>query len=175
MRRRFNRGNRRNLGTIVDSNKNVVDVLVASADGTTTITDIADTQDSATLSVADDVERGCLIKAIWIEMWIRPTAEVIVGITEALVMYVIKNPGSNLTPPNPATVGTSNEKKFIFKEWKGLIHASTQGIPPYSWKGWIKVPRIYQRMGANDKLSLVWRIDGVAGLLCAKFIYKWYK
>ncbi len=170
-RRRF----RRQLGNIVDSNKNVIDPLIAAAAGTTTQIDIADTQDSATLAVADDVERGCLIKAVWLEFWVRPTAEVAVGITEVFVAYVIKNPGFNLTPPNPATVGTSNEKKFIFKEWKGLIHAATQGVQPYSWKGWIKIPKLYQRMGANDKLTFVFRVDGVNSLMCMKIIYKWYK
>ncbi len=176
-RRNFNRGFRRrsNLGNIVDSNKNIVSAFTAATAGTKTAILIAEAQDSPTLAVTQDVERGCSIKAIWIEFWVSATAEAAVGITHGIDMYLFKNPGSNLTSPIPGTEGSSNEKRFIFKVWKGLIGARTQGFQPYSWKGWIKIPKGKQRMAVNDIWQLVFQSTGVNVLVCHKFVYKWYK
>ncbi len=168
---------RRNFGIrpVIDSNKNVVSIFAASAVASVNITDIADTQDSATLAVADDVERGCSIRAIWLELWYRATATSVDGVTTGFDMYLFKNPGNNLTPPLAGTLGTSNEKKFAFKTWKGLTGTVSQGNGPYNWQGWIKIPKRYQRMGANDKWQLVHTATGQPGLLCMNAIYKWYK
>ena len=170
---RRNRGNY--IRPVIDSNKNVVSLTVGSVVASLNITDIADTQDSATLAVADDVERGCSIRAIWVEFWYRATATAVDTVSTTVDMYLMKNPGNNLTPPIAGTVGTSNEKKFVFKTWKGFTSAVSQGIVPYSWKGWIKIPKRYQRMGANDKWILVHTPQGVSGTLCVNFVYKWYK
>ncbi len=135
-RRGFSSGSRRSsLGLVINSNKNVVSNFTSATAGTKTSIPITDTQDSAVLSVVEDVERGCVIKAIWVEFWVSATTEAAVGVTHGIDMYLFKNPGQNLTSPIPGTVGSSNEKKFIFKIWKGLIGARTQGFQPYSWKG----------------------------------------
>ncbi len=155
--------------------KNVVSAFDAATAGSLATRKIADAQDSATLAVAKDVERGCTIKAIWLELWIAARATVAVGITQGIDAYIWKNPGDNLTAPVPGTEGTSNEKKFIFKTWKGLIGETSTGHPPYSWKGWIKVPKIYQRMGSNDNIEFVFQSTGVDVLTCQNWIYKWYK
>ncbi len=172
MRRNFQQ---RNLGSIINSNKNVVSNFTAATAGTKTSIPIADAQDSATLAVVEDVERGCSIKAIWVEFWVSATAEAAVGVTHGIDMYLFKNPGQNLTSPIPGTVGSSNEKKFVFKIWKGLIGARTQGFQPYSWKGWIRIPKRYQRMGANDRWQIIFQSTGVNVLVCNNFVYKWYK
>ncbi len=172
-RRRFNR--RSNLGAIINSNKNVVSSFTALASGTKTSVSIADAQDSATLAVTQDVERGCAIKAIWVEFWIHATATAADAVTNGIDLYLFKNPGQNLTSPIPGTIGSSNEKKFVFRIWKGLIGPRSQGFPAYSWRGWIKIPKRYQRMGANDRWQMILQTTGVAAIFCSTFIYKWYK
>ncbi len=115
-RRGFSSGSQRSsLGLVINSNKNVVSNFTGATAGTKTSIPIADAQDSAVLSVVEDVERGCVIKAIWVEFWVSATAEAAVGVTHGIDMYLFKNPGQNLTSPIPRTVGSSNEKKFIFK------------------------------------------------------------
>ncbi len=172
-RRRGSYRRPRNYAVTV-SNKNSVSLLLAGTAGATLITDIVDTQDSATLAVADDVQRGCIVKAVYCELWVRASEDIAVGVTTAFEAYIIKNGGNNLTPPVPGTQGTSNEKKYIFKSWKGLIGAQTASWhQPYSWKGWIKIPKIYQRFGANDKLQLVSLSTGSNMVQCTLFIYKW--
>ncbi len=171
----FGRGRNRGFRPVIDSNKNVVSSFTALPSGTKTSVSIADAQDSATLAVTQDVERGCSIRAIWVEFWITATATAVDGVTNGVDLYLFKNPGQNLTSPIPGTVGSSNEKKHIFKIWKGIIGARSQGFQPYSWKGWIKVPKSYQRMGANDRWQMIIQTTGVAGLFCSNFVYKWYK
>ncbi len=173
MRRRFRP--RRRIGQVIDSNKNIVSAFTALASGVKANVTIAEAQDSATLAVSEDVERGCVIKAVWVEFWISATAEVAVGTTNGIDCYFWKNTGSNLTSPIPGTEGTSNEKRFIFKVWKGLIGARTQGFQPYTWKGWIRIPKGHQRMGANDLLQITLQATGVNAIFCHKFVYKWYK
>ncbi len=170
----YGRNRRSSLGTIVNSMKNVVNSFTALPTGAGNVL-VANAQDTAALAVAVDVERGCLIKAIWLEIWIYDTAEAAVGVTSGIDFYIWKNPGGNLTAPIPGTEGTSNEKKFIFKSWKGLTGARTQGSPPYAWRGWIKVPKRYQRMGSNDNFDLRFFATGPNKILCTNIIYKWYK
>ncbi len=177
--RRF--GGRRSFGRkgrmrpVIDSNKNIVSAFTALAAGVKNNVTIAEAQDSATLAVTQDVERGCAIRAVWVEFWITSTALVSEGVTTGVDLYFWKNSGSNLTSPIPGTEGSSNEKKYIFKVWKGLIGSRKEGYPPYSWKGWIRVPRGHQRMAANDLLQITLQSTGVNALFCHKFVYKWYK
>ncbi len=165
---------RGNFNVLV-SNKNMPNSFVAAAAGANTVVVIAQAVDSATNTGPTEVERGCKIFRVWIELWVYNSATTTVGVTTGIDMYIIKNPGDNLTVPNPGSVGTSNEKKFVFKTWKGLIGARTEGSPPYTFRGWVKIPKIYQRMGADDKLQLVIRPTGIAAIVCNNFIYKWFK
>ncbi len=154
--------------------KNVVNTFAALPAGTGNVL-VANAVDSATLASSVAVERGCSIKAIWLEIWIYDSALVSVGTTSGIDFYIWKNPGANLTPPIPGTEGTSNEKKFIFKSWKGLTGARTEGSPPYAWRGWIRVPKRYQRMGSDDNIDLRFNATGASKILCVNLIYKWYK
>ncbi len=159
----------------VNSNKNIVTAFTASTAGTKTTIVVANAVDSAALATTNQVERGSAIKAIWLELWIWATEEIAVGVTTGIDAYIIKNPGTNFTNPIPGTVGSSNEKKFVFKSWKGLIGPKTQGFPAYFWKGWIKVPKGMQRQGANDRFDFVFQSTGTNVLVCHNFIYKWFK
>ncbi len=175
-RQRGSYGRSRNrLGSVIDSNKNVVSSFTGVTAGTKGSKTIVLTVDAAANANATEVTRGCKIFRIWVEFWAEASAEIAVGTTVGFDAYIIKNPGNNLTTPTPGTVGTSNEKKFVFKIWKGLMGTRTQGGSYYSWKGWIKVPRVYQRMGADDLIQLVFLGTGSNVLFCSNFVYKWYK
>ncbi len=154
--------------------KNVVNAFTALAVGVGNIL-IARAVDSATNAVVIDVERASTIKAIWLEIWIYDSATAVVGTTSGIDFYIWKNVGNNLTAPIPGTEGTSNEKRFIFKSWKGLTGARTEGAPPYAWRGWIKIPRKYQRMATDDIIELRFNATGINKILCTNLIYKWYK
>ncbi len=98
------------------------------------------------------------------------------GVLNDLDFYLIKNPGDNLTEPAPISVGTSNEKKFVFRQWHFMIMRNQDGNTPFHWEGWIRIPKRYQRFGTDDTLQLVHACtSGLTGHLSLMCIYKWYR
>jgi len=166
-KRSFNR-----LGTQINSNKNVRDTLTALAASTNDVNVVAKAVDSAANLTTNEVTRGCKIYRIWLEFWCYSN---ITGDTNALFNIEFgKSPGNNITLPNPGTVGSSNEKRNIFKEWKGLVGQRSLGGLPYTWKGWLKIPKSMQRMAIDDQFQFVIRAEGGTGNYCLKALYKWF-
>ncbi len=150
-------------------------LVLAGVAATTTLLDIAKAVNTPLSTVQSDVSQGCKIFRIWVEFSIYASATADVAVSNFVDVYIWKNPGANLTAPAPASVGTSNEKKFVFRMWKGMIGARTQGAETFKFRGWIKIPKIYQRMGTDDTIQMVFRSEGTNSLLCAQFIYKWFR
>ncbi len=156
----------------VNSNKNIVHQIdnPGTALGSKLV---AITVDNAALASTAQVERGCSIKAIWISLDFCGLAAT--GVQQNTRVYLIKNPGANLTLPIPGTEGSSNEKKFIFKQWSQMTMRNQDGNPPYHWGGWVKIPSRYTRMGAADTFEMAFATDTAAGHISFTAIYKWYK
>ncbi len=141
----------------------------------TTITNLTlvNAVDSPALTASADVERGCTINNIWISLDFCGLAAT--GVLQSTSVFLMKNPGSNLTEPTPRTEGTSNEKKFIFKTWTQMTMRNQDGNPPYHWEGWVKIPKQYRRFGSNDQLNMSVATTTAAGHLSVLALYKWYK
>ncbi len=121
-----------------------------------------------------DVSIGCIIKAVWVSLDVCGLLGT--GVLNVADIYIMKNPGNNLTPPLASAVGSSNEKKFVFKAWRAMIMRNQDGNVPYHWEGWLKIPKRYQRMGTDDVLELVVACTAAAtGHIATQFIYKWYR
>ncbi len=156
----------------VDSMKNVHEI--AQSTGTTAINDIlVIAVDTAVTSADNQVQRGATIKAIYLSFDVCGLAAS--GVRQITNLYLIKNPGANLTAPGPFTVGTSNEKKFVFRQWSFQTMRNQDGNPPFHFEGWIKIPRRYQRFGTDDLLHLTFATDTASGHLSGQCIYKWYR
>ncbi len=148
-------------------------VGTASTGTTTQTIIIARAVDSAANTTAIDCERGCTINNIWFSVDVCGLAGT--GVLQITDFYLAKNPGTNLTMPSAAAVGTSNEKKFVFKQWRAQTMRNQDGNPPYHWEGWIKIPKIYRRQGADDRFDLVFETSTAAGHISVQAIYKWFK
>ncbi len=150
---------------------------MVSAQGTTgTFIDIlvAKAVNSPVNTTTTDVGQGCQINTLWCSIDGCGTAGT--GVSNTMYLYLIKNPGDNLSEPAAVSWGSSNEKKFIFKSWKFMIMRNQDGNAPFHWEGWVKVPRVYRRMGVDDTIRfIVENTAGVTGIVSAQFIYKWYK
>ncbi len=162
----------RRQGPIINSIKNVVDLTSSTGSGLLNLL-LAKATNTPLSTVANDVSQGCIIKAIWVSIDVCGLAAT--GVLQRTGFYVIKNPGDNLTLPSVFAVGTSNEKKFIFKQWQVMTMRNQDGNPPFHWEGWIKIPRRYQRMGTDDTLRLGFATTTAAGHLSAQIIYKWLR
>ncbi len=166
---------RRSFGPrpIVNSIKNVTQ----AAFGTTaanTVTNLAKAVTSPSPTVTTDVSHGCIIKAIHIT--INGCGLGGTGVLNNMNVILIKNPGANLTVPLGTSVGSSNEKKFVIRQWFFMIMRNQDGNLPFHWEGWIKIPKRYQRMGTDD----LWQISfnntaAVTGHGSVQAIYKWYR
>ncbi len=155
----------------INSEKHVVDVAI-SPSTTTQQAILAKAVTAPSNTVTTDCHRGGTIKAIWISLDFCGLAAT--GVQQNTMVYLMKNPGNNLTEPAPFAVGSSNEKKFVFKMWSQMTMRNQDGNPPYHWEGWVKIPKRYQRMGTDDILVLVFGTDTSTGHLFINVIYKEY-
>ncbi len=170
MRRR-----RRSFGPrpVINSIKNAPNSSIGIT-GTQTGVLIAKAVNTPLPTVSTDVSQGCIIKAIY--CIIDGCGLSGTGVLNNADIYLFKDPGGNLTPPNPRSVGTSNEKKFVFKQWHFMIMRNQDGNTPFHWEGWIMIPKRYQRMGTDDiiNLQVICTASGT-GHFSGQFIYKWYR
>ncbi len=142
--------------------------------GTLQNTLIAKAVNTPASAVQTDVSQGCIIKAIY--CIIDGCGLGGTGVLNNADFYLIKNPGNNLIVPNPISVGSSNEKKFVFKQWHFMIMRNQDGNTPFHWEGWIKIPKVYQRMGTDDIISIVnINTAAVTGHFSFLMLYKWYR
>ncbi len=155
----------------INSEKHIVDQIIAVTT-TTQNAIIAKAVTAPSNTVDTDVHRGGTIKAIWLSLDICGLNAS--GGMQKTGVYLMKNPGANLTPPGTFAVGTSNEKKFVVKMWTAMTMRNQDGNPPYHWEGWIKIPKRYQRMGTDDTWVLVYGTDVGTGHGYHQVIYKEY-
>ncbi len=155
----------------VNSEKHVVDSTVAI---TSTLVNkiIAKAVTAPSNTVDTDCHRGGHIKAIWISLDFCGLGTTLAN--QRTIVYLMKNPGANLTAPGVFAVGTSNEKKFVIKMWSAMTMLNSEGNPPYHWEGWIKVPKRYQRMGTDDTWQLEFGNNSETGHAFYNCIYKEY-
>ena len=158
---------------VINSIKNQVFISHGTS-GSQTDNVLAKAVTSPSPTVNSDTSHGCIIKAIWLSLDGCGTAGS--GVLNNMNFYIWKNPGNNIVPPSPVAWGTSNEKKFVFRSWKFMVMRNQDGNTPFHWEGWIRIPRIYQRMGTDDVIQLiVINTAGVTGHFSVEAIYKWYR
>ncbi len=168
-RRGFSRG----LRPIVNTIKNQVTVSSGTTGATASFT-VAKAVTAPSPTVDSDVSHGCNIKAVWLA--INGCGLGGTGVLNNMNFYLLKNPGNNLTPPAPISVGTSNEKKFVFRQWMFMIMRNQDGNTPFHWEGWVPIPKRYQRFGTDDILQLnVANTATLTGHFSFEAIYKWQR
>ncbi len=123
-------------------------------------------------TIDNDCRRGGTIKALWLSIDFCGLAAS--GTRQEHMVYLMKNPGANLTPPGVFAVGTSNEKKFVVRQWNQMTMRNQDGNPPYHWEGWLKIPKRYQRMGTDDTWVIVAGTNTSTGHFSGNCIYKEY-
>ena len=167
-------GRRRNyIRPVITSIKNAP-FKSGGTTGTPNFFTIAKAVTSPSPTVKDDVSHGCIIKAVY--CIINGCGLGGTGVLNNMSFYLWKNPGANLSRPDPESVGGSNEKKFVFRQWMFMIMRNQDGNLPFHWEGWIKIPKRYQRMGTDDILEIVYENSAsVTGHISFQSIYKWYR
>ncbi len=152
--------------------KHVFDIQAALAVNTLGFHNIVETSDTPDIATTNEVETGSTVNAIYLKV------EVVATSSAALpnaYLAVGKNPGGNLTLPNPNVVGASDNKKYIIHQEMLMLQKQTGSNPRTLFNGIIILPKGYRRNGPNDLLQLLILAPGVTLEYCVQCHYKEFR
>ncbi len=150
--------------------KHVVDQQFGLALGTVLPIVIAETSDTPDLANTDEVETGSFVKSFFCSIEVVNTGTA--GVLANAYAMFFKNPGGNLTMPNPNVVGASDNKRYVFHQEMIMLQMVDNSNPRTLFKGTLKVPKHLQRMGPNDILGVNLLAPGVEINGCVQIHYK---
>ncbi len=154
----------------VHSTKHVVDVQGGTALDTNELVALAIAVDDPARSTVTQVETGAHVSAIFLNIQVVPTSS---GSIPNIYMYLFKSPGNNLAAVKGNAVGASDVKKFVLhQEMLMFQKISDTANPRTLFKGVIRIPGSYKRMGADDQIKVILYAPGVAFNWCIQCIYK---
>ncbi len=134
----------------------LVDAAVAPATGT-----------------AADVKEGAVIKAVFIEQWVRSNAAT--GASTQFSFLIEKVPANvaSVTSAQIVNLGAYTNKKNVLYFTQGVIgDIETNSMPVF--KNWILIPKGKQRFGLSDRLVATVFALGNALQTCGFSTYKEY-
>ncbi len=144
-------------GTVLNNQENI-DLIVST--------------DTPTLAQEEQCETGSKVNGIYLKVEVYATTAAALA---NCYMYIFKNPGNNLTGPNPNVVGASDVKKYIIHQEMVMLEQKVNGNPRTLFNGVIVIPRGYVRNGPNDRLKLVLFAPGVNINWCVQCHYKEFR
>ncbi len=155
----------------IQSRKHYVQVtpsIVAS--GAKANVSIADAKQNPDATIADEVQVGDTVRAVFIEMWISSDDAVQGSIVATLTLLPA---ATNMTYANSVALHNYVNKKNVFYVTQGLTGTVT-GAPLPFLRGWFKIPKGKQRFGLGDKLVLTISGIGNGAHYCGQITYKSY-
>ncbi len=166
---------RRTLAPI-NSRKHIVQIGVTPiAIGAVSNLKIATAKDVPVNTAFDEVEIGSVVKAIYIEMWVRGDDETAPPANASLTFEKLEGSMTSMIFAESTSLNVYDNKSNVFYVTQGLVSAGTanSGIP--FLRGWFKVPKGFQRMAIGDRLVL-----NISALnhdleVCGVFVYKEYR
>ncbi len=163
----------------IHSLKHVVDLASAAVPGGVVTTfPLADATDSPAANTPNQVAVGATINSVYMQVETVHNSGTFVT-TPRIYMIVFKNPGNNLTAPYPASVGTSDNRRYVIHQEMLMqtgTAAESNAFPRTMFKGVIVLPRGYRRFGVDDELSVNFALDSTETTatvsVCIQAIYK---
>jgi len=87
----------------------------------------------------------------------------------------MKNPGGNLTFPNPNVVGSDDNKKYVFHQEMVMLQMQDNSNPRTLFNGVIVIPKHLRRMAINDLITVRVFSPGVELNICIQCHYKEFR
>jgi len=157
----------------INSEKHIVQQTLSSvAAGAIGVVTIASAQQGASATVANTVEVGSVIKAVFVEMWLLASSQ-----QPSTVTVGVEKISSGAFPPvagDYTDLHTYANKKNMFETHQGLVGDANSNPIPF-FRGWIKIPKGKQRFGLGDQLILAVKTITDDCQFCGMFIYKTYQ
>jgi len=129
--------------------------------------------DTPTLAAVNTVESGSTVNAIYLRVEVVNTG--ITGVLANAYLMVMKNPGGNLTFPNPNVVGSDDNKKYVFHQEMVMLQMQDNSNPRTLFNGVIVIPKHLRRMAINDLITVRVFSPGVELNICIQCHYKEFR
>ncbi len=156
----------------INSIKHIIDVSGNLVGGSESAIPLADAVDAADLLQPTQVNTGCTISSLFVSVFILGESATVSGLADWYFWKIPNNAIAAGSVPTPGNTGVARAKKFIFHEEKGIF--ATEDGTPMVFKGVIKLPPRFRRMGTFDRLEIR-LLSPVAAQFCIKAIYKEYR
>ncbi len=153
--------------------KHVIDKQAATAAGTPDDTILITATDTPTIAATNTVITGAKINGIYLRVEAVNTG--VAGVLANGYLMVFKNPGGNLTFPNPNVVGSNDNKKYVIHQEMLMFQMVDNSNPRTLFNGVIVIPRGYRRFGPNDTLEVRIFSPGVEMNFCIQCHYKEFR
>ncbi len=167
------RRNRGNLLRPVHRIKHVVDSQFATPLNVPVDTVLIESVDAPVLANVREVETGSTVNGIYLRVEVVNTG--VTGVLANAYMMVFKDPGGNLTFPNPNVVGSDDNKKYVIHQEMVMLQMVDNSNPRTLFNGVIVIPKGYRRMAINDLLSVRTFSPGVEINACIQCHYKEFR
>ncbi len=121
-----------------------------------------------------DVKEGAIIKAVYIEVWLKG-----LGAADAATQFlfsIYKNPGGtdNITNTDHLNMMAYSNKKNVLFHSQGVIGGVGGGQSVPVIRTWVSIPKGKQRFGLGDRLQLAITAVGESISHCGFQTYKEY-
>ncbi len=153
--------------------KHVIDRQSAVAAGVVEDTILVNASDTPTIAAVATVITGAKVNGIYLHVECVNTG--VAGVLANAYLMVFKNPGGNLTFPNPNVVGGDDNKKYIIHQEMVMLQMVDNSNPRTIFNGVIVIPKGYRRFGPNDLLSVRMFSPGVELNYCIQCHYKEFR
>ncbi len=122
---------------------------------------------------ASQVKEGAIVKAVFVEQWIRSNAATGASAQFALVIEKVISGQASISAAQILNIGAYPNKKNVLYVTQGVIgDIETPSIPIY--RNWILIPKGKQRFGLGDELVVTLGPVGNALQTCGISTYKEY-
>ncbi len=132
--------------------KHVVDQTGTLSSPTIIVNVLASAVDAPLLANTNQVAIGSKINGIYLRVEVAAN-EQILGAIPQVYMSVTKNPGNNITAPDPSAVGANDNKRFVIHQEMVMLQNVRPGNPRTLFNGVIVIPKGYRRMGPSDQIQ----------------------
>ncbi len=157
----------------INSSKHYVQIsLTSTASGAVGVNTIAEGVAVVDLNSASEVREGAVIKAVYIEYWVRGSDA---GVGSSFVVILEKSSGGSPAPAagNLAALNNYLNKKNVLYASQGLANDDT-GVATPVLRQWVKIPKSKQRFGLGDQLQLFIFAQTGSFEHCGVIVYKEY-
>ncbi len=119
----------------------------------------------------DSVVEGAIVKAVFVEMWVR-AGDTAPG---SVLISLMKLPGSGLVPTFAKLIAldTYDNKKNILYHTQGLTNDQDADAIPFV-RQWFKIPKGKQRFGQDDQIILTISAQALDAIICGFATFKEY-